>query len=173
MSITPSQRSRKNQIRRENGCVFILLPSGVEAVLDESDFRLVEAGNWHELAKNHTSYCRGRFSGSPKKFLLHRVILQAKDGVIVDHVNGNGLDNRRANLREADHSSNNCNKRVQSNNTSGVKGTYLCRKTGLWIVRIKHHGKRFPVGRFATLEECKVAYSRAATVLFGTFARPE
>jgi HNH endonuclease/AP2 domain len=130
-------------------------------------------------------------AGSPKKqrpVYMHRIILERmlgrsiRPGMIADHINGNTLDNRRENLREATLSQNQHNKRVQSQVSHGYKGIVFFnkyRRKGLenhnlkkpWVARIKIEGKDHNIGWFATMEEAARAYDRAAIALRGEFAR--
>mgnify|MGYP001183642752 CR=1 FL=1 len=106
---------------------------------------------------------------------MHRTVLELAGidpGVVTDHINGDGLDNRLKNLRPATNSQNCQNSRMQSNNTSGFKGvTFNKRGRGAWQVQIRIDGARKYIGRFATAEEAGAAYERAAMELHGDFAR--
>lgn len=93
---------------------------------------------------------------------MHRDILGAKPGQIVDHVNGNGLDNRRANLRICTHAENMRNHR-------GSKG--VDRFRGRWRARIQFdHSSKF-LGLFDTKKEAAEAYHAASLQLFRSFVR--
>lgn len=115
-------------------------------------------------------------SKTPHKGLMHRVILARKlerplrKGEVVDHINGNGLDNRRENLRLATHSQNGMNRGKQSNNTSGFKGVSLERKTGKWVAHISRNGEYIRLGTFADRIQAYEAYCKAADELHEDFA---
>ena len=154
---------------------YIELTRGHVAIIDARDAELVGKWNWASLVAKRTVYARrnrlvGDGPGSAC-ILLHRVIMAAPDGLEVDHRNGNGLDNRRDNLRVATHADNMKNTRMRGNNTSGFKGVYWDNFTGRWMAAIGHQGKFKNLGRFDTAEEAHAAYSAAATELFGEFAR--
>lgn len=89
----------------------------------------------------------------------------------VDHVNGNTLDNRAANLRLATPSQNACNHGPQSRNGSGYKGVSWDRSRGKWIAVIAVNKKQKNLGRFATKEAAAHAYNLAAAERHGEFAR--
>jgi hypothetical protein len=89
----------------------------------------------------------------------------------VDHRNGNKLDNRIENLREADKRQNAQNSRRPSNNTSGFKGVTYDRARDKWIAQIKTSSGHRSIGRFETAEEAGAAYALAAEKAFGEFAR--
>jgi len=89
----------------------------------------------------------------------------------IDHRNGNRLDNRIDNLREATRSQNNANTRLPRHNTSGFKGVSYYRQTGRWMAYIRHEGRRYYLGMFTTAGEAAAAYDAAAIRLKGEFAR--
>lgn len=107
---------------------------------------------------------------------MHRLILGLVpgDGLVVDHRNGNGLDNRRCNIRTATRSNNQHNQRLgRANNTSGYKGVTRrrgpCRRKP-WRACIRHERRTVFIGHFATPEAAAAAYDRKAAELFGEFA---
>ena len=71
----------------------------------------------------------------------------------IDHINNNTLDNRFVNLREADHQQNGYNKKLQANNTSGVKGVYWDKSRCKWMARLNINGRMVNLGRFANIED--------------------
>lgn len=89
----------------------------------------------------------------------------------IDHVNGKKDDNRIINLRETDHSGNQCNRFVQANNTSGYKGVNFHLRWKKWQARIGYGKKRVHLGYFQTKEEVYAAYCAAAPKYHGEFAR--
>lgn len=89
----------------------------------------------------------------------------------IDHANGNGLDNRIANLRKATQAENCQNRRTRSDNQTGIKGVQL-RPNGKWRARIFLEGRSVNLGHFATAKEAHAAYTREARARFGKFARP-
>lgn len=97
---------------------------------------------------------------------LHRLVLNAAEGEIVDHINHDGLDCRASNLRLASPSQSVANRRVQSNNRSGFKGVKRA-KGSKWCARI---GRCENIGSFSTAEEAARAYDQAAFERYGSFA---
>lgn len=102
---------------------------------------------------------------------MHREILKAPKNKSTDHINGNGLDNRRKNLRLCSVSQNACNQKPRVNNTSGFRGVY--RKKGIknWLVLIQYKKKSRHVGYYSTAIEAARAYDKAARKHHGAFAR--
>lgn len=92
-------------------------------------------------------------------------------GPTLDHINGDGLDNRWCNLRRCDTSQNLSNKAIQSNNKLGIKGVHST-KNGKYRASVQFRGKNMYLGCFNTAEEAKAAYDAAAKVIQGEFARP-
>src|SRR3990167_2235442 len=105
---------------------------------------------------------------------LHRFILNAPKGLEVDHINGNGLDNRRKNIRLCTKKENMQNRRISINNTSGYKGVYYHKsdkRKKRWTVFIRTDDNRKFIGRFLTALDAAKAYNEAATKYHGEFAR--
>ena len=92
---------------------------------------------------------------------------------LIDHRDGNPLNNRWRNLRLSTRSENCANRRRLVSNTSGFKGVSFDRRRGNWIARIRKESRDYFLGRFETPEEAHEAYRRAARLLFGDFARTE
>lgn len=142
--------------------VEVALTRGMVALIDESDMPLVSGRRWQAVPGRNTWYarsatsCNGAFVG----LRMHRVILSAPAGLEVDHINGNGLDNRRINLRLADRTLQRLNQKIRSDNQSGFTGVYRCKTTGRWAARLDVAGETFWLGRHDTPEEAARAYAR-------------
>lgn len=150
------------------------LVRGGVAIIDEADLPLVGSRAWtlSPARSPSTSYvvASTTLNGETTVPRLHRVILGAKPGQSVDHINGNGLDNRRSNLRICTHAENMRNRRRNYNNKSGYKGVTPDRN-GRYRVNIGIDGKFIALGCYASPEEGAWAYDRAAVEHFGPFAR--
>ena len=99
---------------------------------------------------------------SNRNFYAHRIAWylhydQDPGELEIDHKNGNRVDNRIENLRSATDQEQRFNSKLNSNNTSGVKGVYWDNKTCKWRAEIKYNRKKIHVGRFDTLEQAQVA----------------
>lgn len=156
------------------GTVRVPLSQGKFAFIDEADVPLVEGylwaaaerpdGGWYAMA--YDSYNGGK----QRQLLLHRQIIQPADGVLVDHRTGDGLDCRRCNLRETDHTGNMRNRRKQTAPTSSrFKGVSF--KQNAWEVTIRAGGRPLYLGRYTTEEAAARAYDDAARKHHGEFAR--
>lgn len=151
----------------------IPLSKGLVALVDDEDYDwLLADGKWHVTGYTHRLYAaRTRWVGK-RSFgeRMHRLLLPGT--AYVDHINGNGLDNRRSNLRPASAAQNAQNRRRRSDNRSGYKGvgkSVVPRKP--WIAAIGVNGTHCYLGVFATAEEAARAYDAAAVERFGEFAR--
>ena len=156
--------------------IEIPLTQGKVAFIDDADFQLVSQFKWCAHNKRRkTFYAVGTLPLGDNKFKnikMHRLIMGVTDpNVWVDHVDGNGLNNTRANLRICSRAENQQNRPVNRNNKSGFKGVYACTRSGRWIAKIMVNRKAVHIGRFDTPELAHAAYLAAAEKLHGEFSR--
>jgi hypothetical protein len=152
--------------------VEIPLTRGYMALIDAADAESVlAAGPWNVCQTPWTNYARAnvRLPGGRRTAVLLHTFLTGWE--LVDHVDSDGLNNRRANLRPATHSENQQNRRMAENNTSGYKGVSFDKSKGRWRAAIKLNGRTINLGRFADPTAAASAYDAAALDLFGEFAR--
>jgi hypothetical protein len=154
----------------------IPLSQGKIAIIDAEDASEVLRYKWCTYKKANTFYAATNIQkedGKQTTLLMHRLILNPPPKSQVDHRNGNGLDNRRSNLRIPDNaaSQQQQNSGLRSNNTSGFKGVYWRKDCRKWRAQITLHGCKKHLGYFETKEEAAIAYDKAAQELFGQFAR--
>lgn len=122
---------------------------------------------------------KGRQKRKRREISLHRTILERiigrrlQTGEMCDHINGDTLDNRRANLRVASSAQNNQNCKMHIDNSSGYKGVYWEKRVRRWRADIQANGERRFLGLYATAVEASEAYQRAALELHGEFARSD
>lgn len=147
----------------------IQLTKGKVTIIDDGDFEMLSAFKWHAVKWRHVYYAQAWINGG--EMSMHRFLLAAKREEIADHINGDGLDNRRENLRLVPPAVNRLNSRLSRNNTSGFKGVYLQKKTGKWTAMIgtRTNGKLVSthLGTFATPEEASAAYQAAVRERYG------
>lgn len=108
--------------------------------------------------------------GSRKSLLLHQLILETDDNHIPDHINGNGLDNRKSNLRIATMSQNAMNKKLAYNNTSNVTGVDYVKRFNKWRARIRIDGVVHYLGYYVNKKDAIKARKEAENKYFGEFS---
>lgn len=152
----------------------IYLTQGKFAEVDDKWFEILNKYKWHARKDGNTFYAYRHVTvekGKQKIIAMHRVIMEAPDGVLVDHINMDGLCNRVDNLRLCSHSENKMNSRLQSNNKSGERGVFWRERDKRWYAQIRINKKPKHIGSFKNKEDAVEAYKNVATVLFGSFAR--
>ena len=126
--------------------------------------------NWRDLKSKHITYSVACIDG--KQVLAHRLIAELEgwdlDGKVIDHINGNGQDNRIENLQVVTQSQNMMKQRKPKNCSSSFKGVMQFRDK--WRSRITLDGKTKSLGLYKTEQEAALAYNFAASNLFGEFA---
>lgn len=140
-------------------------------VVDNQDYKyLVKSKCWACYDPKKNGYY-GYTNVDGKRKSIHRVILERKLGrpldykKMCDHRNGNTLDNRRTNLREADRSLNSFNSKIHKSNILGVRGIRF--KNNKYVPRIKYKGKAYYLGTYNTLDEAIIARKTAEQMLYG------
>ena len=141
--------------------------SDLYMLIDDEDYEELSKYNWfyqHDYARrNHW------LGGKNHSVYAHSVIMPTPKGMGIDHRNGNGLDNRKANLRICTQSSNCKNRSKAKNNKSGYKG--VSRFGNRWRAYSSNNGKHVHLGLFDTKEEAALAYNAAAIERFGRYAK--
>ena len=167
----------------------VALTKGKFAIVDDADYGAVGAFKWYCLEIKHkwspTTYYAARriHPGRGGVVLMHRVImgLERIDRRTVDHIDNNGLNNTRSNMRVATRQQNNQHNRWHKTprSSSRFKGVHYTRMKGgcgvlskPWAARISLNGRHVFIGRFATENEAAIAYDERARELHGEFATP-
>lgn len=163
----------KNVIEIKDGYAEIILKNKKlkeigRTLIDIEDVEKVKNIKWH-LIQTGGYVCGNNKNG--KDFLLHRYVMNAKEGELIDHINGDKLNNRKSNLRPVNKSQNAMNSKIPINNTSGVKGVYWDKRSNKWESAIHINGKKKSLGYFKDKEEAIRIRKQAEKDFFKEYAR--
>lgn len=148
--------------------IEIALTKGYIALIDDADLGLIRAaGSWCAAECGSAKV----YAQSTINRTCVRMHTYLTGWAYVDHINGNGLDNQRSNLRHSTPGQNNSNRGPSANNTTGFKGVNLYRN-GRYRATIRHQDRQFHLGYFDSAIEAALAYDYAAGELHGEFGRP-
>ena len=158
---------------RDDGTVEIMLTQGKVAIIDEEDMALVGGRRWYAHKRNGSFYTATmiyRADGTRTLLSMHQLFLpEAKQ---IDHINRDGLDNRRINLRMCTPTQNQHNRGPMQGSSSKYKGVAWHKRRGKWQAYIKIGDKIRHLGVFTDELAAARAYDIAARQHFGEFARP-
>ena len=146
----------------------IPLTLGKFALVDLQDYYQLVKFNWFVNFNGNTVYAIGKDRG--KNVMMHRVIMNAPGHLFVDHIDHNGLNNTRSNLRLCSKAQNNCNKVSRKSATSKYKGVFCKRAGEKWLASIQHNGTKYHLGYFTDEIAAAKAYDEKAKELHGRFA---
>lgn len=149
----------------------IALTRGFKVIVDDEDYEALARHRWYATGKPPYVYAQRNEQRNRKRRVIpmHRVIAKALPRLVTDHLNGNTLDNRRANLRVCTQSHNIGNAKVaRRNNKTGFKGVSWRPDKEKYAAQIKVNRKTRHLGFFTTPEAASVAYQAAARVAFFT-----
>jgi hypothetical protein len=149
--------------------VEVPLSQGLVAIIDAADAEAVLAHKWYAHRDGRTFYAQRKVrrpDGTRANLRLHTSLT---GWPLTDHRNSEGLDNRRANLREATKAENNRNTAPQANNKSGYRGVSRKKGTRKWRAYIRVDGNSIHLGYYSTAEDGARAYDAAALELHGEF----
>ena len=147
----------------------ILTTKGKVAIVDDADFAWLSQMKWYAKEGTRTFYAVTMVGR--RHVPMHRLIMGSPKGKDIDHINGDGLDNRRSNLRVCSRSENLMNRGASPKNTSGFKGVSWNEATGSWRAKIQRRGQSIHIGLFQTKEAAAIAYNKTAEKLFKQFAK--
>ncbi len=158
-------------------CLRIPLTKNQWAIIDECDYEKIRKFKWSITCSGNKSIFYA-YSWIPKilkhefNFKKHIMMHQLISGLTApDHINGDGLDNRRCNLRKATSSQNMMNQRKQTGTSSKYKGVYLFKQPSKWMAKIQFNKKTYYLGYFLNEMDAAIAYDKKAKEFFGEFAK--
>lgn len=157
----------------ESSTRSIPLTKGFVATVDAADFDMLSHWRWYADERHGSVYAVTKVAsnGLRRKLRMHRVLALPGPSEMVDHVNGDSLDNRRANLRVCSNAENQRNRSPYLGKSSTFKGVSWHEPSGKWKASIKVLGELCYLGVFDTERDAAAAYDAAAQVAFGDFAR--
>lgn len=166
-------------IKIDGTLAYVTLTRGYTATIDAADVSLVEGFNWRAFVTRRRDgsirsvYARRDAASEDGAGVvyMHRLIAGTQPDMHTDHIDGNGINNARSNLRSATPMQNVQNTRITARNNSGVKGVWFHKQSGRWTSQVKVLGKSIHLGLYATIEEASAAYAQAITQYHGKFGR--
>lgn len=144
-----------------DGVCYVPLTKGKRALIDPQDMHLIRQHLWSFANAGYA--CASQGTGDTRRMILmRRIITDAPKGMVVDHINGNTLDNRRSNLRVTTQQVNLHNRqRLNQNNVSGATGVSWVKSQRVWRAYIVVNYKQVHLGRFKTKEAAVLARAEA------------
>ena len=143
---------------------LIPLTRRLSAMVDDEDYDRISRHRWYANPQRNTHYARRTptLNGKKISILMHREVmgLTVGDNQMIDHINRDGLDNRKSNLRFCDCVVNARNAWLQRNNTSGCKGVCWNKRSKMWQVQGTIKGVRKYCGLYSDLQEAKEVYEK-------------
>ena len=150
---------------------YIQLTKGKTTKVGKKDYNTLSIYKWHTSCWGYAARATKLINGKRKYEFMHHYILPKKDGLQIDHINGDKLDNRRVNLRYCTELQNHSNVDKRTSNTSGFKGVYWHKLSKKWGAEIGYKRKRYHLGLFKDKIIAASAYNEAAKKYFGIFTR--
>jgi hypothetical protein len=156
----------------------ISLTQGKVALVDDSDYEYLNQWKWCASKARRTYYAFRRMEKDGKITVgtMHQFLMNQSKGLQVDHIDDNGLNNQRGNLRVCTNQENHMKTQIQrtakgNKKSSNYKGVSSIAGAGKWRARIHLNGNEKYLGRFSSERDAAVAYNDAANKLFGEYAR--
>jgi len=151
---------------------IVLRSQNKVAIIDDEDYELVSGYKWYPSKRrgNSATYATANSKKPRTTISMHTLIMGKIKGLQVDHINHDGLDNRRCNLRMVTSAQNSYNRGPDSNSTSCYKGVSWHKSRSRWVACVKCFKKNFHIGYFTAEQEAALAYNKKAIELFGKFA---
>ncbi len=137
-------------------------------IVDNEDYKWLSCWKWYASFQQGIWYAMRAdyFKGQRKRIYMHRIILNVPEGMVTDHINGDGLDNRKENLRKANASLNQHNRhKLKSNKTSKYRGICWDKIAQKWLARIMFNHKRKYLGCFDSEKKAAEIYNDATSLI--------
>ena len=147
----------------------IKLTKGKVALVDDQDYEMINRSTWCVMAAGNNYYARTT-TREPKTVLMHYLLLPRTPGFETDHIDGNGLNNQRENLRYSTDSQNQMNQKPQLGTSSKYKGVSWNKRRRKWQAQIKLNYRGIYLGYFKEEKDAALTYNLAALEYFGEFA---
>lgn len=142
------------------------------ALVDDEDYDFLMQYNWYLHISDGKEYAARSIKIPKRKIIyMHRFIITVSDKSYVDHIDGDGLNNKRSNLREVSNAQNQMNTKSRNGTTSQYKGVSWNKKCGSWVAFIRIKKIHTYIGKFQIEEDAAKAYNHRAQKEFGEFAR--
>ena len=162
---------KSNAFEIEDNVCKIYTSDNTEILIDAEDYEKVKDYCWCISKGKKWEYAMTRIDN--KTILLHRLIMDPQSDMLVDHINGNTLDNRKSNLRICTNQQNCFNHTVSCNNSSGYTGVAWHRLANKWQVYIRFNKKTLYLGLFENIDDAVAVRKQAEKQYFGEYARGE
>lgn len=138
-----------------------------KTMVDDEDFENLNRFHWHVSKFGDVASWLGNHN---KRVLMHRYIMNPPEGIEVDHIDGNRLNNQKSNLRFATSSQNKMNRGARNDNKSGFKGVSWHKQRQKWTARIMAGNRYLYLGLFSEIKDAAIAYNVAAKKYHKDFA---
>jgi len=161
-------------VRIEGDIAYVTLTKGYTAIIDACDAELIGQYNWCAKVRDHTVYAHRSYKTKNRKvyMLMHRLIVSPGVDQEVDHIDHNGLNNTRSNLRVCDRGENSRNMRKARKGKSKLKGITWNKRWGKWYAQIMHDGKYIFLGSYDCEHKAHEAYREACKRLHKEYGFP-
>ena len=150
----------------------IPLTKGYKVLVDDSDYEYLMTFKWSASESNGGGHVCAKTGGGKHRQVMHRLLMEAGPGQVVDHINGNPLDNRRGNLRLVTKRwMNNANTGKVREGSSIYKGVTYHKASERWSAHIARENTSYHLGLFDTERDAAIAYNVASRFLHGEWGR--
>ena len=160
----------KKRGRKVEGVRKVELSFGKVAIVDAEDFERLKDYKWCAVMRKDEPWYAKTLNLEGNLRSMHRLVMNAPKGMLVDHIDHDGLNNRKSNLRICTCAQNVHNRRPCKGGTSRHKGVYWDKQHKKYRAAIGHKSKRYNLGRFDNEDDAGRAYDKKAKELFGEFA---